>query len=172
MIRQANFQDLAQITEIYNQAIASKKSTADMRPYTAKQREGWFFEHTKNNRTPIYVYEENDAVLGYCYLSAYRPGRQALETLAEISYFVDFAHHNQGIGHKLLQHSMQEAKKLGYRNLVALIMSSNDSSIAFLKKHGFQLWGTLPDVVYIEDKVYSHVYYGLKLYEQCVDSGD
>ena len=128
MVRKANLNDLAKITEIYNQAIASKKSTADMQPFKVEQREEWFLDHNQNSRTPIYVYEENYVVLGYCYLSAYRPGRQALENIAEISYYVDFQCHRKGIGSKLLQHSMQEAKKLGYWNLLAIVISCNEGS--------------------------------------------
>jgi len=164
MFRNATFTDLEKITEIYNQAIASKKSTSDMQPFTAKQREGWFFEHNGNKRTPIYVYEEDGAVVGYCYLSAYRPGRQALEGIAEVSYYVDFKYHRKGIGIKLLQYSIYEAKKLGYKNLFAIVISSNDGSVVLLKKCGFKLWGVLPDIVYIDNKIYSHFYYGLNLY--------
>lgn len=165
VIRVATIKDLPQVTEIYNQAIDSKKSTADMHPLTIEQRETWFFEHTQNKRTPILVYEENDVVVGYYCLSAYRPGRQALESIAELSYYVDFRHHRKGIGDKLLLHSMQQAQKLEYKNLLAIIISCNEGSAALLRKNGFQLWGTLPNIVYIESNVYSHLYYGLKLQE-------
>ena len=57
MIRKAILKDLTKITEIYNQAIESKKSTADTNPFTVTQREGWFLEHNRNRRTPIYSNE-------------------------------------------------------------------------------------------------------------------
>jgi len=109
------------------------------------------------------VYEDCGTVVGYCYLSEYRPGRQALESIAEISYYIDFEHHHKGIGSKLTQHTIHAAKKLGYKNLLAILISCNNGSIALLKKYGFELWGTLPDIVYIDDNVYSHYYYDLKM---------
>ena len=163
MIRLAEKNDLIRITDIYNQAIKTKKATADLSPFTAEQRAPWFLEHFENERAPIYVYEEDGIVAGYCCLTAYRPGRQALCSVAEISYYIDFGRQRKGIGGALVRHVIEKAKDLGYRNIIAIILSCNDGSAALLKKHGFMQWGTLPDIVYIEDMVYSHVYYGLKL---------
>lgn len=49
-----------------------------------------------------------------------------------------------------------------YRKL-AILLSCNESSRALLTKFGFEHWGTLPDIAQIDDNVYSHFYYGLKL---------
>lgn len=161
MIRQATMNDLGRITAIYNQAIKSRKATGDTEIFTTEQRKHWFASHN-DKRTPVFVYENCGKVVGYCYLSEYRPGRQALKSIAEISYFIDFEYHRKGIGSKLAQHTIHAAKELGYKNLLAILLSCNNGSIALLKKYGFELWGTLPDIVYIDDNVYSH-YYGLKL---------
>ncbi len=163
MIRPAAENDLISITDIYNQAIKTKRATAHTRPFTAKQRAPWFLEHLENERAPIYVYEENGTVIGYCCLTAYRPGREALGSVAEISYYVDFDHHRKGVGGALVRHAIEKAREQGYRNLLAVIFSCNAGSAALLEKCGFKIWGALPDIVYIEDNVYSHVYYGLKL---------
>lgn len=163
MIRKAVKNDLERITEIYNQAIISKKATADMEVFKEDQRMQWFLIHSNNERTPIYVYEDECTLAGYCSLSAYRPGRQALESIAEISYYIDYSYHRRGFGSKLVQYAIDEARKLGYKNLLAILLSCNDSSQALLKKYGFEHWGTLPNIVYINDKIYSHYYYGLKL---------
>jgi len=154
--------DLQYITAIYNQAIESRKSTADTEIYATEQRKQWFLSHN-NERTPIIVYEENGTVTGFCYLSEYRAGRKALESVAEISYFVDFNHQRKGIGSRLAEHMINIAKELKYKNLLAILLSCNDGSIALLEKFGFELWGTLPDIVYIDNHVYSHCYYGLRI---------
>ena len=162
MIREATIHDLERLTEIYNQAILSKKATADTETFTAEQRREWLLSHN-NKRTPLLVYEDCGTVLGYCYLSEYRPGRRALESIAEISYYIDFDYHRRGIASKLIQSIIDAAIALEYRNLLAILLSCNHGSIALLEKHGFKLWGTLPDVVRIDADVYSHFYYGLNI---------
>jgi len=154
--------DLGRLTAIYNQAIESRQAVGDTELFTTEQRKHWFVSHN-GKRTPVFVYEDCGIVVGYCYLAEYRPGRQALESTAEISYFIDFEYHRKGIGIELAQHTIHAAKELGYKNLLAILLSCNSGSIALIKKCGFELWGTLPNIVYIDDNVYSHYYYGLKL---------
>jgi len=162
MIRQAIMNDLERITAIYNQAIESRQAAGDTEVFTTAQRKHWFASYS-DERTPIFVYVDCGIVVGYCYLSKYRPGKQALESAAEISYFIDYKHHRKGIGSKLVQHTIRVAKELGYRNLFAILLSCNSGSITFLVKHGFELWGTLPDIACIDGKTYSHYYYGLTI---------
>lgn len=162
MIRPAIINDLERITVIYNQAIESRQATSDTQIFTTEQRNLWFSSHN-DKRTPIFVYENYGTVVGYCYLSEYRPGRQALASIAEISCFIDFEQHHKGIGSKLIQYTIHTAKELGYRNLLAIILSCNNGSLSLLKKQGFELWGILPNIAYFDDNVYSHYYFGLKL---------
>ncbi len=97
--------------------------------------------------------------MGCAYLSPYQEGHPALRTVAEISYYVDFQYHGQGIGGKLLRHAIKEARRLGYRNLLAILLECNPGSIHLLEKHGFSLWGSLPQVAQLVQGWYSHLYY-------------
>ena len=164
MIRPAIKSDLIRITDIYNQAIKSKKAVAYTEIFTAEQRAQWFTTLSNNERTPIFVYEDETCgiVVGYCQLSEYRAGRQALESVSEISYFLDNNYLHRGLGSALMQHTITAAQNLGYKSLLAIVLDCNDASIALLQKFGFELWGTLPNVAYIDSNVYSHYYYGLK----------
>lgn len=47
----------------------------------------------------------------------------------------------QGIGSTLLRHVMQRAKQLGRNYLWLEVMDSNDESILFYQKHGFEIFG-------------------------------
>jgi len=162
MIRLATMDDLGRITAIFNQAIESRQAVGYTEIFTTAQRKHWF-SSLNGSRTPVFVHEDCDIVDGYCFLSEYRPGRQALRGIAEIGYFIDFEYHRKGIGSKLVQHTIHAAKELGYKNILAILLSCNNGSIALIKKYGFELWGTLPDIAYIDGNVYSHFYYGLKL---------
>lgn len=171
MIRRAAGQDLASLTEIYNQAIRSGRCTADTVPFTPAGRSDWLAKN-ENDLTPIFVYEMAGEAVGYCYLSPYRPGRPALAAVAEISYYVDFAHHRRGIGRSLVAHTIDQARVLGYDHLVGILLSYNTASIELLRSFGFREWGSLPEVACVNGERFDHVYYGLDLRAEACDPSD
>jgi len=83
-IRIAREEDLAQIVEIYNHAVAQRGATADLTPVDTESRKEWFRSHTPEAH-PIWVADLKGRILGWCSLSPYRPGRMALRYTAEIS---------------------------------------------------------------------------------------
>lgn len=160
MIRLAQLSDLKTLTDIYNQAILSKRCTADMDTFTPEERMNWFLDH-QNEKYPLYVYEIEGKVVGYVTLSSYRP-RRAFEKTAEVSYYIDFEHHKMGIGNELLTFTIDAARNLGYKTLIAILLGVNKGSIGLLTKHGFEKYGEIPDIADFGDYVCSHLYYGLK----------
>ncbi len=161
-IRLAKQSDLAQLTEIYNQAIVAGRCTADTEPFSVEMRQGWFDAHM-NEAYPLYVYEKAGRVVGYVYLSPYRPGRKAMRFLAEVSYYLHKDFQRQGIGSELLQFAIEKAKDLKYRHLVAILLGFNQASIGLLEKFNFEKWGELPHVADFDGQTCSHLYYGLQL---------
>lgn len=79
--------------------------------------------------------------MGYAYLSPYRPGRRALETVAEVSYYLDFRCRGQASAPGLLPEMEAEARKLGYETLLAILLACNGGSLALLRKNGYREWG-------------------------------
>src|SRR5262245_26514954 len=61
MIRIAAFDDLPEIVAIYNEAVAHRFATADLKPVTVDQRVAWFREHDSAT-FPIYVFENEGSV--------------------------------------------------------------------------------------------------------------
>ena len=110
-IRLANTNDLAAIVEIYNQAITSKKATADLTPFTIEERVDWFSQFDVNHY-PIYVAEFNNQVIGYATLSPYRNGREALKMVAEISFYLNHNSLGKGIGSALVKHVIADCKRI------------------------------------------------------------
>jgi len=154
--------DLSAMTEIYNQAILRKRCTADTETFTVEGRQGFFDAH-QNDMYPLYVYEIEGQVVGYVYLSGYRPGRKAMRYVAEVSYYIHNNHQGKGLGTQFLRYGIERAKELGYRDLVAILLSFNEASIALLKKFNFEEWGVLPDIADFDGELCSHLFYGLKL---------
>jgi phosphinothricin acetyltransferase len=158
-IRTATLGDLAAIVAIYNEAVAQRFATADLEPVTVDQRSAWFHEHDPAT-LPIYVADREGAVVGWCSLSAHRPGRAAVQRTAEISYYVRGDCRRRGIGSLLVAHAMKDAPRLGKHVLFGILLEKNTASINLLKKCGFELWGRLPDAAAIDGELVSHVYYG------------
>ncbi|CAH1853228.1 GNAT family N-acetyltransferase [Convivina intestini] len=137
--------DFERITTIYNQAIQHGNITADLVPETPQQRMVVLEEHLDNSHYPLLVLVDNSEVIGYGYLSTYniRPGYQQT---AEVSYYLDMAHRGQGLGTKILRRLLTIAQDQGFDNLVATTFSVNTASNHLLLKHGFALWGELPNI--------------------------
>ncbi len=163
-IRIAALNDLEQMVAIYNQAVVRGHCTADTEPLQTAQRKEWFYEHTPD-KYPLFVFvgDKEGDIRGWCSLSAHRKGRMALANVAEISYYVDENHQQQGIGKQLMAHALQEAPKCGLHNLFAILLDINQVSIALLKKNGFAQWGYLPDIAEFPDRICGQFIYGRKV---------
>ena len=161
-IRTAIIEDLETIVEIYNQAISAGQRTADITPFTTEDRKKWFEDHTPD-KDPILVAEDNNVIVGYLTISPYRPGRMALRHTAEVSCFVHFDHHRQGIASNLLRHAIGMCPSIQIKNLFAIIIDSNQASINLLVKYGFEKWGHLPRVAKFDGIEIGHLYYGLRI---------
>ena len=161
-IRLAEDKDFAELVEIYNQAIVTHRCTADMDIFLMEERISWFEEH-QSLEYPIYVYEADNKAVGYLYFTGYRPGRRAMRYTAEISYYIHNDYQRQGIGTKFMEFAINKSKELNFRNLVAILLEWNVSSIKLLEKFGFNEWGCLPGIADFDEKTCSHLYYGLKI---------
>jgi L-amino acid N-acyltransferase YncA len=90
-----------------------------------------------------YVAEYDGQVVGAYYLKPNRLGLGA--HVANGGYIVDPQRHGQGIGSELGRHSIDEARRLGYRALqFNLVVETNAASIALWRKLGFTVVGRLP----------------------------
>jgi L-amino acid N-acyltransferase YncA len=159
MIRLAQIDDLPAILDIYNQSIPSKRATGDIEPLRVEDRLDWFREHPPQEH-PIFVAELDGRVTGWCSLSAYRPGRAALRFTAEISYYIDYEYHRQGIATALVEHTLAVCPALGIKHVFAIVLEGNQASLNLLQKMGFERWGYLPRVADFDGNEVGHLYYG------------
>jgi len=161
-IRIAERKDLEAIVEIYNQAISAGQKTADLTPFATDDRKQWFEGHPPDKH-PIIVAEEKEQVVGYLTLSAYRSGRNALRHTAEVSFFIHFEYHRQGIASSLLNYAIEICPTLKIKTLFAILLDSNQGSISLLEKFGFEKWGHMPRVAEFDGVEVGHLYYGLRI---------
>lgn len=156
--RTANFNDLPALTNILNQAIKAGQNAYNS-PQTVAQRQEWLAAH-QDEKYPVLVVELAGKVIGYASISAYRAGRLALQQTVEISYYLHHSYLRQGIGSKLLRHTLDTAKQLGYENTIAILFDNNEASIALLERFDFQRWGHLPNIASLNRVTCGHLIYG------------
>ena len=161
-IRLANINEseIAQINDIYNEAVLSKFLTADTQPTTLNDRIKWLLSYNQTEY-PVYVSVENNTVFGWISVRPYREGRAALRFTKEVSYYISSAYQKKGIGSKLLDHVIKNAKELQIKNLIAILLEKNSASIRLLEKFNFSQWGVLPNIAEFDGETRSHLYYGL-----------
>jgi L-amino acid N-acyltransferase YncA len=162
MIRIATSNDLPALVSIYNEAIAARFATADTAPVSVESRRAWFDDHEPDFH-PLFVYEEASEVVGWCSLSAYRKGRMALRFTAEISYYVRTDARRKGVASRLVRHALEVCPSLPIKNVFAIVLERNISSLALLEKFGFERWGFLPRVADFDGEECGHYYYGRRV---------
>lgn len=154
--------NLPEIVEIYNQAIETKESTADITPITVQDRISWFKEH-EPRQYPIYVALAGKKVAGWISLSPYRKGREALKYTAEVSYYIHNDFKRKGIGSRLLEYMIRKAPSLGIKHLFAIILEKNSASAGLLEKFHFEKWAFLPQIAEFDGVPCGQFYYGRHL---------
>ncbi len=139
-VRLATTSDQDAVWEIFHQVIA-RGDTYVFDPTTPKQdmEQHWFAPYMKT-----YVLEHNQQLAGTYILKPNFIG--AGSHIANASYMVHPEKQGQGMGHILCEHSIQEARRLGFLAIqFNIVVSTNQAAIVLWKKHGFAIIGTTPD---------------------------
>jgi len=142
-IRQAALADLEAIREIYNEAILTTTATFDTEPKSATERLQWFESH--DERHPILVAVVDGKVVGWASLTQWSD-RAAYDDTAETSFYVKSEFRGQGIGRKLKEATIEEARQLRFHTLIARVAEGSEESIHLNESAGFVLVGTLKEV--------------------------
>ena len=95
------------------------------------------------SRAVMVAVDATGALVGTYYL---RPNSLALGAhVANAGYVVAEGARLRGIGSLLCQHSLQAARRLGFRAMqFNLVVSTNTAGIRCWQRNGFQMVGTLP----------------------------
>ena len=140
--------DLPAIVQIYNHAIATRISTAQLEPVSVAQRLPWFHEHARD-RHPLWIVELDGTIAGWFSFHSFIP-RCAYRATAEISVYVHEEFRSRGVGWTLLSAALDRSPALGFTALLGLIFAGNTASLELFERAGFTRWGLLPGVAEIE----------------------
>jgi len=142
-IRRAKTSDLEAITEIYNEAILTTTATFDTETKTLSERRVWFESH--GERYPVLVAAIDGRVVGWSALSQWSD-RRAYDGTAETTFYVKAEHRGQGIGRKLKEAIIAEARRLRVHTLIARVAEGSDVSLHLNEACGFVKIGTMKEV--------------------------
>lgn len=145
-IRAARPADVAAITAIYREAVATGTASFELAaPDQVEMRAR--MEAITAAGYPYLVAEADGLVAGYAYASAYRT-RPAYRFTVENSVYVAPGMQRRGIGGRLLDALIGAAAECGYRRMIAIIGdgANQSGSVALHRRAGFEPVGTLQAV--------------------------
>lgn len=150
-IRAANDGDTAAITGIYAHYVLHSTATFEIEAPDAAEmsRRG---ADVQQKNLPYLVTELNGDVVGYAYVTPYRP-RKAYRFTVEDSIYIHPDHTGKGLGKILLAALIDACTKTGARQMIAVIGGSeNTASVGLHERFGFQHVGILKSVGFKFDR--------------------
>jgi len=142
-IRRAELADAPAIADIYNEAILTTTATFDTEPKSVDERTKWLQSH--GERHPVLVAVLDGRVVGWASLTRWSE-RHAYDDTAETSFYVYSTHRGRGIGRKLKEAIIEQARRLRYHALIARVAAGSAESFHLNESAGFVHVGTLKEV--------------------------
>lgn len=143
IIRRAELGDAAAIADIYNEAILTTTATFDTELKSVEERTQWLQSH--DDRHPVLVAVVEGKTVGWAGLTVWSD-RSAYDDAAETSFYVHSAYRGRGIGRKLKEAIIEEARRLRFHTLIARITAGSCESVHLNESAGFVHVGTLKEV--------------------------
>lgn len=145
-IRAATFQDLPQVTALYNYFIRNTVVTFDEKPFELIYWQEKLELLNKFDLPFLVAIKGGTEVLGYAFVAPWRQ-RSGYLKVVENSIYLMPAATGKKLGSRLLQELLIESKKAGVREVIAVIADRGaEASLALHKKLGFQEQGHLAKV--------------------------
>lgn len=120
--------------KIYNYYILNSTATFSVEPLDEDGLRKLAF--TGLERFPSFALLEGDKLVGYSLLNRYKP-REAYDTTAETTIYLDKDTTGKGYGSKALAHLEEVAKGYKFRALLGVICAENIGSIKLFKNQGY-----------------------------------
>jgi len=143
-IRPATPADMAGLTALYNDVIATSTAIFNDTPVTVADRLGWFEARTKAGY-PVLVAEAGGRVAGFASFGDFRV-RPGYRFSVEHSIHVHEDFRGEGLGRGLMEALFPIAAGMGKHVMVAGVDAGNAGSLTFHERLGFVHAGCLREV--------------------------
>ncbi len=143
-IRDAVEQDIQRVTEIYNEVLTTSTSIYSDQPAKLEERIAWW-KARQQQEYPVLVAVDEGVIIGFATFGDFRswPGYRFT---VEGTIHIHSSARSRGVGTALLEKLIERARAAGKHSLIAGVDSENVASLQFLKRHGFEQVGYLPEV--------------------------
>ena len=139
VVRRATPQDEEAIWQIFGQVVAA----GDTYPYAPDTGREEALRLWLEVPRATYVAEIGGEVVGTYYIKDNQPGLGS--HVCNCGYMVRSSARGRGVGRAMGTHSLDVARRLGYRGMqYNLVVATNRPSLALWRKMGFEIVGTLP----------------------------
>ena len=138
-IREANASDSEAIWRIFH-AVVARGDTYALDPATSREDALAYWLHAQNR---CYVAESEGTILGTYIIKAHQSGPGS--HVANAAFMVAATARNRGVGKRMGEHALNEARRRGFRAMqFNLVVSTNQSAVRLWQQLGFTTVGTLP----------------------------
>jgi L-amino acid N-acyltransferase YncA len=161
-IRNASIYDIQAINAIVNYYINHTFANWSWSERAFEEVTEWFHAHSPEGSYPLFVADCDGVIAGYASLSPFR-NKDGYRNIAENSVYLLPEYRGRGIGRQLMERLISHAKNSGLWVITAWIDASNQNSIAFHEKFGFELVGEMKNIGQKWDKECSLVIMNLDL---------
>ena len=143
VLRPATAADAEAICRVYNQGIEDRIATLETELRTPEERRQWLA--ARGPRHPVYVAEAEEIIVGWSSLNVYNP-RPAYQYVADFSVYVERGWRGKGVGRRLLEHLIEQARALGYHKMMLSAFPFNASGVALYERMGFTRAGVFHEM--------------------------
>lgn len=133
------------ILDIFNEAIETSTALYDYHPRPLASMESWFATKDKGDFPVLGFEDEAGTLLAFGSYGTFRAW-PAYKYSVEHSVYVHKDHRGKGLGVRVMQSLIEEARQRDVHAMIGGIDASNAGSIALHERLGFRHVGTLPQV--------------------------
>jgi L-amino acid N-acyltransferase YncA len=152
-IRAATTTDRNPIWDIFHEVVAAGDTYAFDPNISREEALAYWFRAG----THTYVAERDRRIIGTYILKANQPGPGS--HVANAAFMVASDAQGSGVGRRMAEHCLSEARQLGFRAMqFNFVVSTNTPAINLWEQLGFKIVGTLPGAFRHPEKRYVDVY--------------
>jgi ribosomal protein S18 acetylase RimI-like enzyme len=131
----------------FSRIVAAGEGFPQRAPLTRQEFDDYFIEHS----SAVCVARDGGSLAGAYYVKPNYVGRAA--HIANAGYFVLPPYRGTGVGKALVEHSLREARRLGFDAMVFNLVFESNPARAMYQRLGFKEVGRIPRAVEGEDAV-------------------